>query len=445
MIENRSGLTTTPAHDVALGCIESGITAAHPRNVIKNTVSVTDDTLRIRQDSYDLNDYSEVLILGGGKAAGQMADVLEPLLNDHLTGGVVVTNDPTATARVTMFEGNHPVPDAGGVKGTKRLLELAEEADERTLILTAITGGGSALLAAPTDTISLADLQAVTDELLAGGATIHEINVLRKHLSKIKGGRLARVAAPATVVGLIVSDVVGDDPDIIASGPLTPDASTFQDAIDIINAYRLSVPESVDRHLAAGVDGTIPETPHPGAAFFETVHEYVLASGRTAVEAARQEAQQRGYETIVLSSRVRGEASEVAKTYIAIAEEVRATGTPVAPPAVVLAGGETTVTLQGDGNGGPNQELALSGSLELTDADTVVASVDTDGIDGASDAAGAIVDSETATPPEAARSALADNDVYPFLDAAEALVHTGPTGTNVNDIQVIVIDDDCDE
>lgn len=216
MIEDRSELAKTPAHNVALSCIEAGITAAQPREVIENTVSVTDNTLHIEQNSYDLGDYSDVLILGGGKASGQMAEKLEPLLDDHLTGGVVVTNDPATTTRVEMFEGNHPVPDENGVAGAERILELATESGEQTLILSVITGGGSALLPAPAGTISLADLQTVTDDLLASGATIHEINILRKHLSKIKGGQLARVAAPATVVGLTVSDVVGDDLDVIA-------------------------------------------------------------------------------------------------------------------------------------------------------------------------------------------------------------------------------------
>ncbi|UPM44982.1 glycerate kinase type-2 family protein [Halocatena salina] len=442
MIKNRSEVIKTPAHDIAIECIEAGITAAQPRRVIGHTVSVTGNTLHIEQQSYDLGDYSEVLILGGGKAAGQMAEVLESLLSDHLTGGVVVTNDPTETSHVTMFEGNHPVPDENGVAGAERLLELAEQAGERTLILTVITGGGSALLPAPAGTISLADLQTVTNDLLASGATIHEINVLRKHISKLKGGQLARVAAPATVVGLTVSDVVGDDLDVIASGPLVPDTSTFQDAIDIIDVYGLSVPESIDEYLTAGIDGEIPETPDPSETFFEAVHNHVLANGRTALEAARDVAQQRGYETFMISSRIRGEASEVAKTYAAVAEEIQATETPIGPPAVVLAGGETTVTLQGNGHGGPNQELALSGGLELSDGNVVVASVDTDGLDGASDAAGAVVDCETAVPSDEARSALANNDVYPFLDDSEALVYTGPTGTNVNDIHVVVIEKD---
>jgi glycerate 2-kinase len=442
MIENRSELAKTRAHDVALKCIEAGITAAQPRSVIGNAVTVTDNTLHIEQCSYDLGDYSDVLILGGGKASGQMADELESLLDDYLTGGVVVTNDPTTTTHVDMFEANHPVPDENGVRGAKRILELATEAGERTLILTVITGGGSALLPAPAGTLSLADLQTVTDDLLASGATIHDINVLRKHLSEIKGGQLAQAAAPATVVGLTVSDVVGDDLDIIASGPLVPDTSTFQDAVDIVEAHDISVPESVDRHLTAGLEGEIPETPQPGETFFETVYHHILANGRTALDAARDVAQQQGYETIVLSSRMRGEAREVAKTYTAIAEEIRATRTPIDSPAVVLASGETTVTIRGDGHGGPNQELALSGSLELSETDIVVASVDTDGLDGASDVAGAIVDCETAVPAEDARSALADNDAYPFLDSADTLIHTGPTGTNVNDIQVVVVAND---
>jgi hydroxypyruvate reductase len=363
------------------------------------------------------------------------------VLGDRITGGAIVTDTSTNTKRVRSFEGSHPVPDENGVRGTRRILESAAAAGRDTLVLAVITGGGSALLPAPTGEISLNDVRTVTNGLLSSGASIHEINAVRKHLSDVKGGRLARVGAPATIAALVISDVVGNDLDVIASGLIVPDSSTYRDAVDIVERYGLSVPESVKRHLRSGVEGDVPETPKEGASCFDDVHSYILANGFTALSAAEDIARGQGYETVLLSSRVRGEAREVAKTHVAVAEEILAAGNPVRPPAIVLSGGETTVTMDNGETGGPNQEFALSGSVELSDPGVVLASIDTDGIDGASDAAGAIVDRGTATPVETAREALLKNDSYSFLDGKNALIDTGPTGTNVNDLQIVVVGD----
>jgi hydroxypyruvate reductase len=317
-------------------------------------------------------------------------------------------------------------------------------------VLAVITGGGSALLPAPAGNLSLADLQATTDALLESGAAIGEINAARKHCSALKGGRLGAVAAPATVATLVFSDVVGDDLGVIASGPTVLDPTTYADAVAVLDRYDLDVPAAVRDHLAAGAAGEIPETPGADADFGH-VTTHLLANAWTAVDAAREVARERGYDPLVLSTRVRGEAREQGLAHVAVAEEVAATGTPVDPPAVVLSGGETTVTVRGEGDGGPNQEFALRAALELGGGGSdggsvggpVLAAVDTDGRDGASDAAGALVDVGTvpdADAADAARAALADNDAGTYLDGRDALVRTGRTGTNVNDLRVVVIE-----
>jgi hydroxypyruvate reductase len=444
MIEQRDSLEETVAHHVALQCIEAGIEAADPYRLVDQAVDVTDGTLQFGDAIYDLSDYSEVYVIGGGKAAGKTAAGVEKELSDRLTRGAIVTREAEPIG-IETFEASHPVPDENGVRGAERVLELASRADEGTLVIAVITGGASALLPAPADGISLSDLQAVTAELLSSGATIHEINTVRKHVSAIKGGQLAREAAPATVVGFVFSDVVGDDLDSIASGPLVPDPSTYEDAMRVVETYDLSVPDSVTEHLRAGTMGDIPETPDRDEGFFDRITVDVIANSDTALRAASKTAERNGYTPLVLSSRVRGEASEVAKTHVAIAEEVVSTGRPVTSPAVLLSGGETTVTIQGGGRGGPNQEFALSAGIELDESRIVVASVDTDGIDGNSDAAGGIVDHRTVTSAAAARSALANSDSGSVLAESGRLIHTGPTGTNVNDLRVVVVDERSDE
>lgn len=470
MIAEYDELARSPAHEVALECIEAGIDAARPERVVRTALTLDGDRLSVGDAAYDLGAYDELLVLGGGKASARLAGALVDLLGDRIDGGAVVAPGGTADSRddradtacgnddgrgpVEVLVGSHPVPDEDSVVGAKRVLELARGAGERTLVLAPITGGGSALLAAPTDDIALGDLQNVTAGLLESGATIHEVNAVRKHCSAIKGGQLARAAAPATVVGLVMSDVVGDDLGVIASGPTAPDPTTYRDALAVLERYDIEAPDSVIAHLERGVAGEISETPKPGDPVFDAVHNHVIANAHTALDAARGVADDRGYETLLLSTRIRGEARESALAHVAVAEEMLDTGNPLEPPAVVLSGGETTVTVRGDGRGGPNQEFALGGALELPD-DVVLAAVDTDGEDGSTDAAGALVDGSTigersadGSPPpgeagtdEGGRDALAANDAYTFLDARGALVRTGPTGTNVNDLRVLVVGD----
>jgi len=435
---DRDAVADGPAAALALDCLEAGIEAAHPRRVTREHVRLDGDRLRIGDATYDLTEFDEVLVLGGGKAAA-VAVELEAILGDRLDGGIVVTNDPRETERVEVRAGSHPVPGEAGQAGATAVLERARGATERTLVLGVVTGGASALLPAPAEGLSLDDVQRTTRGLLEAGATIGEINAVRKHCSAIKGGRLAAAARPATVGALLLSDVVGDDPSVIGSGPFVADGSTFADARAALDRHEVTVPDAVRERLAAGAAGEVAETPGHGDPAVAAVETVLVGTGLTACEAAAERAAAAGYEPLVLSSRVRGESREAAKTAVAIAEEARASGRPVAPPAVLVSGGETTVTVRGDGCGGPNAEFALSAAAELCEPGIVVAAIDTDGIDGGSAYAGGIVDADTVDA-ATALDALAASDAATALERAGAAIETGPTGTNVNDLRVTVVE-----
>jgi glycerate 2-kinase len=439
-IENRDALVTSPARDVALAALEAGIAAAHPERVVHETVSIDAGRLTVGESTYDLYPYRTVVVVGAGNAAAHVAAAIETVLGDRLDGGMVITDDPVDLDTIEVLPGDHPVPSERGVESTKRLLEAADGYGDDTLVLGLVTGGGSALMSAPAGDISLEDLRETTDALLRSGATIHEINAVRKHCSAIKGGQLADALAPATTVSLVFSDVVGNDLDVIASGPQVADRSTFADAIEVLDRYEVSVPQTVRTRLERGAAGRIPETPTADTPIFERVNTHVLADGFTALDAAAGAVAESNFEPLVLSSRIEGEARDVGATHAAIAEEMAATGNPVEPPAVLLSGGETTVSLTGDGHGGPNQEFALSAAIE-TDTDAVVAAVDTDGIDGNAAAAGAILEARDGFDHTKARTALDEHDVSPYLEDQGSLVITGQTGTNVNDLRVVVVTD----
>jgi len=424
--------------ELARDCALAGIDAAHPATVVREEIALNGGRLRIGEATIDRDDYDEVVVLGGGNAASQVAAALEDVLGDALASGVVVTDDPAETERVDVLPGDHPVPSERGVASTQALCEAADAVDERTLVLAVITGGASALLPAPAAGLTLADLRATTDALLDSGATIHEVNAVRKHCSALKGGHLAARLAPARVATLVFSDVVGDDLSVIGSGPTVPDPSTYADALAVLDDYDVSVPDAVRAHLDRGAADGREETPGTDDPAFERVSTHVLATNRTAVDAAVERAREAGYEPLVLSTRVRGEAREAAKTHVAVAEEALATGDPAEPPCVVVSGGECTVTVRGDGEGGPNLEFALSAALEL-EGEAALCAVDTDGIDGVTAAAGAVVDATTLADRRRARRALRENDALPVLDDADALVTTGATGTNVNDLRVLVV------
>lgn len=457
----QDGATASPSR-VALDALEAGIDAAHPRSVIADEVTLDGDELRIADRTVDLTDYDEIVVFGGGNAAGRVAAALDEQIGDRVTGGVVVTDDPAPARAVETIEGTHPLPSESNVTGTRRLLERARECDEGTLALVAVTGGGSALLTAPSGDIELDELVDLTEALLRSGAPIEAINTVRRAISDVKGGGLAGTLAPATTIGLVFSDVTSDDPAVVASGPLSPNPTTAADALDVLSDYDVDAPSAVVEYLESAVaasdsggqadsDGETDSDSQIDSgdgdaqadADLDRTSVYILADGFTALSAAADVCEDAGYEPLILSRSVRGEAREAAKTHVALAEESQRTGNPVSPPAVVLSGGETTVTVTGDGTGGPNQEFALSAATELPDG-VVLGAVDTDGIDGATDAAGALVTSETIADEadaRAAAAALANNDAYPYLDERDALLTSGATGTNVNDLRVLVVVD----
>lgn len=424
--------------------LAAGITASHPETVLADRV--LDGRLAVGEDRYDLADYDRVILVGAGKAAGTAAAVLEEQLQDYLDTGLVVAPEPADTDVVEVHTAGHPIPDERGLQATEELVALLEAADAGTLVIAVITGGGSALLPAPADPVTLQDLEAVTEELLASGATIQEINTVRTHLSQMKGGRLAATAAPAEVVSLVFSDVVGDDPAVVASGPFSPDETTYHDAEAVLRRYDIDVPDAVATRVSRGVGGDLTETPGPGARVFETVSTHIIADAGTALRAARTTIEDHDHKAVVLGSRFEGEARDLGAFHATVAREVHTTGEPVAPPVALLSAGEATVTLDGDrGTGGPNQECALAAATRFATqgpgSHVVFGAVDTDGIDGNSDAAGALVDPETITDPGKAEAALRDHDVTPILSDVGALLVTGATGTNVNDLRILFVGD----
>ncbi|WP_255246122.1 glycerate kinase [Halolamina sp. CBA1230] len=451
MFENREAHARSPAHEVALDCLTAGVDGADPEGATRDALAVDDghlDVTTIETTGLDLAAFDRVLVLGGGKAAPGVVRAIDARLGDRIDDGLIVVpeDDPRvgeSIGAVALEAGGHPVPTPRGVTATEKLLGMAEAADERTLVLTVVTGGASALLAAPAGDLSVGDLRRSTRALLDAGADIEEINAVRKHTSQVKGGRLASTAAPATVLTLALSDVVGDPPSVIGSGPTVPDETTYADALAVLTRHGIDVP-TVKSHLDAGESGEHPETPGADGSLPDAP-THVVAGARTAIDAAAAVAEEQGYEPCVLSSRVRGEATAAAPTHVAVAEEAAAAGDPVDPPAVLLSGGEATVDVHGEGKGGPNTEFALAAALSLAgradDAgdDLVVGAVDTDGRDGATDAAGALIDAGTVTDRSAARDALDRNDSLGFLDGRNAALRTGPTGTNVNDLRVLVV------
>lgn len=434
--------------EAASTIFNAGLKAVNPEGCISRWLQLTDDVLRVGQNAYDLAEISKLYLVGAGKASAAMAEAAEALLGDRIDDGLVVTKygHGVTLNRCRLMESGHPVPDEKGVRAAQALLDLVAGAGPRDLILCLISGGGSALIPAPAQGISLADKQDTTRQLLACGATIHEINIIRKHLSRIKGGRLCRAANGAPIVSLIISDVVGDDLDIIASGITAPDSSTFANCMDILSRYALTdkVPQPVRRLLSAGVKGAEQETPKPGDRLFDNVCNQIVGSIADALSAAEIQARRLGFRPLILTSMLCGEAREAAKVLCAIAGEILRSGHPVQPPACLLSGGETTVTIKGHGLGGRNMELALAAGIELEGvANTLILSAGTDGTDGPTNAAGAFADGSTVSRAEAlgisAARHLADNDAYRFFEPLDDLLITGPTRTNVMDLQVLIV------
>lgn len=419
----------------------AALDAAHAGNAVRAHLSIRGGVLKAGHHRFPLQAFDRIFLIAIGKAAVEMAAVVETIVGSRLTAGMAITKHGHAKSRLRktpILEAGHPIPDAAGIQAAHQVRELLRELNARDLLIVTVSGGASALLSAPAEPITLAAKQKATDLLLRAGANIFQLNAVRKHLSFLKGGRLAALAYPATVVSLLLSDVIGDPLDVIGSGPTAPDPTTFAEAIQVLEKFKIvaRTPKAVLDLLQRGARGEVPETPKPGDPLFANVYNIVAGSNALALKAAARQARALGYRPRILSSAVSGEAREVARAHAAI---LRSAPRPVC----LLAGGETTVTVKGKGKGGRNQEFALAAAIELDRLPSVLAlCAGTDGTDGPTDAAGAI-----ATGKSIARAArrgldpakyLANNDSYTFFSKLGDLVKTGPTGTNVMDIEILL-------
>lgn len=439
--------------------LAAAIQAVDPYAVVQRSLTLDNNILTIGERSYNLSSIERILVAGGGKAGAPMARAVENLLGERIARGLVIVKEgylsspeeeiskPVDVARISKLEireAGHPIPDQRGLRATLEMVALLEEAKENDLVICLISGGGSALMTAPVEGVSLEALQELTQLLLKSGAQIDEINALRKHLDRVKGGKLARLAAPAKIAALVLSDVVGDPLDAIASGPTVPDTSTFASAWKVLETYELvdQIPQSILTHLEKGRHGEIPENPQPGDPLFGRVNVQIVGSNRLAAQAAVEQAKKEGMNALLLTTYLQGEAHQAGRFLGAIARQIDATGQPVSRPACIVIGGETTVTVTGSGLGGRNQELALGAVNELDGLERIaLVTLATDGGDGPTDAAGAVVTGDTLT--RARKSGLepADflqrNDAYHFFSPLGDLLKPGPTQTNVNDLTFI--------
>ncbi len=432
----------------------SGLRAADPLRAVTRHLFLADDVLSATGVEHDLKGFQRIIVIGAGKGTAPMAKAVEELLGDRIDRGIIVVKygHSGSLLKIVQREAAHPLPDEAGVHATEEIRELLNKAGEETLVVCLLSGGASSLLVAPADGITLNDKRVITDLLLSAGADIYELNSVRKHISAVKGGRLAETAYPATILTVILSDVIGDRLDVIASGPTVPDSSSFRDALHVIHKYSLEgkIPSSIFSRLHLGVAGVIPDTPKSGAVFFQSVHNIVVGSIKQSIEAARARAMEMGFEPRILTDELQGEAREAARLLAQATLSARVS-MKVGERRCLIAGGETTVTVRGTGKGGRNQELALAFALEIEGVEGIsLLSVGTDGTDGPTEAAGAAVDGTTA--PKARKRGmnpaeyLDNNDSYGFFRKFEELtgekVHltTGPTGTNVMDMQIILIE-----
>lgn len=428
--------------------LDACLDAADPEAAVKRFVRSDGDHLFIGTDlRINLKDFRRILVVGAGKGSAPMAKALEDLLGNRIAAGVVCVKygHGLPLKRIRIREAAHPVPDEAGEVAARQIIALLEGAREDALVLSCISGGGSALLPVPAPGITLDQKQELTRRLLAVSAEIHEINAVRKHLSGSKGGNLMKVAHPARVINLMLSDVIGDEPDTIASGPFAPDPSTFADVLRILERYNLfeGCSQDIRDRIIDGSHGKIQETPKQGDEIFSRVHHVVVGSNAQSLSAGKKKAEELGFDSLILSSTIGGDTSEAALFHASIAREMRSTGNPVRPPACVLSGGETTVHLTGDGLGGRNQEFALA-LVEVASPlrDVVFLGAGTDGTDGPTNAAGAVVDSSSMKRASALglnpKDFLKRNDSYHFFQALGDLIITGPTRTNVMDVRIIL-------
>ncbi len=423
--------------------INSVIESVEPSSAMRNWA-------KIEAEKLGIEDYEKAVVVGGGKACAAMAIALEQILGDRLTAGIVNiskgTMPKTSPRKVEFVEASHPIPDKLGMEGSRRMLDLVSGLGQQDLVICLISGGGSALMPLPAEGVTLSELQEVTLLLLKSGATIQEVNVVRKHLSAVKGGQLARAAYPARVVSLIISDVVGDRLDSIASGPTYPDITTYSDALSVLEKYKLQkrVPPRIMTHLINGVKGVIPETPKVGEECFQNAYYKIIASNTDALAAGAKVGRAHSLNVHILTTTMQGEAREVGEYLSRVAREVYENERPIPKPALLLLGGETTVTVKGEGSGGRNQELVLSTALGIAGLNTTtIMSFSTDGVDGPTDAAGAVADGFTIQRAEQLgldpSCYLENNDSYHFFQELGDLVITGATGTNVMDVTALIV------
>lgn len=435
----------------ALAIFEAGLAAVDPYPAVARALRLEGEILHAASVRYQLEDYDRILVVGAGKATARMALALENLLGERISAGLIVVKygHGGSLRYIEQVEAAHPVPDAAGVAASQRILAMTHAADARTLVIALFSGGASALLVAPATGLTLKDKQECTRLLLEAGADIRELNTVRKHLSAIKGGRLALATFPSNLLTLILSDVIGDPLEVIASGPTAADDTTYEDALGVIARYNLQarVPSAVLKHLQAGCDKLIAETVKQDAPCWFKTHNVVVANLQLALQAALEKAKQLGYTSRIVSASIQGEARIVA---LGLAELAQAElqQMQAGERRCLLSGGETTVTVNGKGLGGRNQELALAFAIKIDGLSGVsLLSAGTDGTDGPNDAAGAIVDGETLCRAESldARRFLADNDSYHYFELADALsgggshLKTGATGTNVMDMQILLL------
>jgi glycerate 2-kinase len=444
--------------DVVARIMRAALDAVDPEKALLNAVHRDGSRLQVGERQYDLSAIDRVILIGGGKAGAPMAKAATQVVGDRLARCVVnvkegytlsaadlAATQAAAACPVTFVEAGHPTPTAAGVNGALAMAEAISGLTERDLVLCVISGGGSALMTLPVAGVALADVQALTGQLLRSGATINEMNTVRKHLDRLKGGNLAKLARPAHLVAAILSDVVGNPLDVIASGPTVPDTTTFADAWDVLARYDLldSAPAAIVAHLQSGVAGRIADTPKPGDAAFARTQTVVVGSNDIAATAAVEQARREGLSATLLTTYVEGEAREVARVAAAFAKDMAANDRPLAKPACLVLGGETTVTIRGSGMGGRNQELALAGAIALSGwPDVMLATLATDGSDGPTDAAGGVVTGQSVARARALGldplASLRDNDSYHLLTQTGEILITGPTNTNVNDLLFVL-------
>jgi len=430
------------------------LSAVDPSKILKERIRIEKDHLAIKMEGgsekvLNLKAFDRIFLTGTGKASNSMARAIEELFGDRVTKGVITTKygHLLPLKQTQVIEAGHPIPDRSGYEGARKIQRLLKESGPGDLVIFLLSGGGSALLPFPADGIDLKEKQEATQLLLDSGADIKEINTIRKHISRMKGGWVAKWAYPSTMIAFILSDVVGDQLDVIGSGPTVSDPSTFEEALKILEKYDLlnEVAPSIRKYLQSGKEGKVKETPKPGEAAFEKVFNILIGSNILALCEAKREAESLGFNTVILSSSVEGETREASRFHAAVAKEVISSGNPVPRPACILSGGETTVTIKGNGRGGRNQEFALAGALEISGIEKIVLlSGGTDGTDGPTDASGALADHTTVQRAETIglnpSAHLENNDAYPFFQKLGDLLITGPTHTNVMDVRILLID-----